>query len=155
MRQIAISLSLIFAGLMVSGCATTGKSGKLEMQVEELQSAVNSLSARMDSISSVETRVEENEKAISEVRGELDEMKYSGSSHSSSGDTYSSKSTPTMKQIQIALRNAGFSPGPADGKKGAQTRKAIRSFKKANGLKPNDKVDRAAWNILKKYLYEK
>lgn len=43
----------------------------------------------------------------------------------------------TVRQIQTALKNAGFYRGAIDGKLGPQTRQAIREFQKANGLKPD------------------
>lgn len=42
--------------------------------------------------------------------------------------------------VQKALRNAGFNPGPIDGKYGAGTDKALRSFQKAMGLTPDGKI---------------
>ena len=37
------------------------------------------------------------------------------------------------KQIQAALANAGFDPGPVDGKLGPKTRRAIQAWQRANG----------------------
>lgn len=56
------------------------------------------------------------------------------------------------KQIQFALKKAGFDPGPIDGKLGKNTRKAIRQFQKANGLKADGIVGRRTWEKLSKYL---
>lgn len=56
------------------------------------------------------------------------------------------------KQIQIALKKAGFDPGPIDGKIGKKTRKAIREFQKAKGLKVDGVVGEKIWQELKKYL---
>lgn len=38
--------------------------------------------------------------------------------------------------IQVALREAGYDPGPADGIAGARTRRAISSFQQQNGMEP-------------------
>ena len=65
------------------------------------------------------------------------------------------KRRPSVKQIQLALRNAGYNPGPIDGKIGKQTRQAIKAFQKANGLTPDGKVGRKTWELLRQYLYKK
>ena len=38
-----------------------------------------------------------------------------------------------VRQVQAALANAGFNPGPADGKAGPRTRKAIQAWQRAHG----------------------
>jgi len=65
------------------------------------------------------------------------------------------KSRPNMRQIQIALLNAGYDPGVIDGKKGRKTREAVRAFQKANGLAADGRVGKQTWALLKKYLYKK
>jgi peptidoglycan hydrolase-like protein with peptidoglycan-binding domain len=63
------------------------------------------------------------------------------------------------RQIQTALKNAGYDPGPIDGKIGAKTRKAVKDFQAANGLKADGKVGPKTWAKLNAYIlrenYEK
>lgn len=59
---------------------------------------------------------------------------------------------PTLRQIQIALKNAGYYFGAIDGKIGPLTRGAIEKFQKANGLKADGKVGPKTWGILLGYL---
>ncbi|MCM8824497.1 MAG: peptidoglycan-binding protein [Candidatus Omnitrophica bacterium] len=61
----------------------------------------------------------------------------------------------SVLQIQTALKNAGFSPGPIDGKLGAKTKKAIIEFQKREGLVPDGKVGPKTWERLSKYLKNK
>lgn len=56
------------------------------------------------------------------------------------------------RQIQTALKNAGFDPGPIDGKIGPKTKKAIKDFQAANGLTADGKVGPKTWGKLSKYL---
>lgn len=56
------------------------------------------------------------------------------------------------KQIQIALRKAGFYNGPIDGKVGKNTRQAIRKFQKDNDLPVDGIVGKKTREKLQKYL---
>lgn len=64
----------------------------------------------------------------------------------------SSNTEERILQIQTALKKAGFYNGELDGRIGSQTRKAIRAFQKANGLKPDSVVGLKTWEGLKEYL---
>jgi len=59
------------------------------------------------------------------------------------------------KQIQSALKNAGYYDGSIDGKLGRKTRKAVRSFQKANNLPVDGRVGKNTWLVLKEYLEKK
>lgn len=59
--------------------------------------------------------------------------------------------TPFETKVQIALKNAGYYGGEADGKIGRQTREAIKSFQTANNLKADGVVGPNTWEILKKH----
>ncbi len=59
---------------------------------------------------------------------------------------------PSVREIQAALKNAGYYTGLVDGKKGPMTKKAIVDFQKANGLAVDGKVGTKTWAALSKYL---
>jgi len=59
---------------------------------------------------------------------------------------------PSPKDIQAALKNAGFYAGEVDGKVGPMTKKAIEDFQKAKGLKADGKVGPKTWEVLSAYL---
>jgi len=54
-----------------------------------------------------------------------------------------------FKKIQVALKKAGYYNGTVDGKPGAATIQAIKSFQKANGLKADGVVGALTWEKLK------
>ena len=60
--------------------------------------------------------------------------------------------TPSAKEIQLALKNAGLYAGMIDGKIGPMTKKAIEEFQKANNLKADGKVGLKTWAALSSYL---
>ena len=57
-----------------------------------------------------------------------------------------------IREIQSALKSAGFNPGPVDGKMGQQTKTAVRDFQTANGLQADGKVGPKTWSKLETYL---
>jgi len=56
------------------------------------------------------------------------------------------------KDIQQALKNAGFYQGEIDGKFGPKTKKAIEDFQAKNNLKADGKVGPLTWGKLGVYL---
>lgn len=58
------------------------------------------------------------------------------------------------RDIQRALKNAGFYAGAIDGKIGPKTKKAIEDFQKAHGLKVDGKVGPRTWAELEKFLIQ-
>lgn len=58
------------------------------------------------------------------------------------------------RQIQAALKNAGYDPGAIDGKLGPRSKKAIKDFQAANGLKADGKVGPKTWAKLSAYILQ-
>ncbi|MDD4894484.1 MAG: peptidoglycan-binding domain-containing protein [Candidatus Omnitrophica bacterium] len=59
---------------------------------------------------------------------------------------------PAIREIQTALKNAGFYTGKVDGKSGPMTKKAIEDFQKANNLSVDGKVGPKTWTALSRYM---
>ena len=59
---------------------------------------------------------------------------------------------PQPKEIQRALKNAGYYGGAIDGKIGPKSTQAIVAFQKDNGLVADGKVGLKTWAVLSKYL---
>lgn len=62
--------------------------------------------------------------------------------------------TAKNKQIQAALKNAGYDPGAIDGKLGPRSKKAIKDFQAVNGLKADGKVGAKTWAKLSAYVLQ-
>ena len=58
---------------------------------------------------------------------------------------------PSTRQIQQALKNAGFYQGAVDGKMGPQTRDAIREFQRLHGLVDDGVAGKKTWAKLSAY----
>ncbi len=137
-RGLLVILVLCLASMM-SGCATICK--KKTTQIDELKNRVSSLEAQL----------QEKDQEIANLREALiiTTQKPTGQ------QVLEEKAAPTIKEIQTALKNAGFDPGPIDGKIGAKTKEAIKAFQKANGLAIDGKVDKKTWELLSAYLSKK
>lgn len=55
---------------------------------------------------------------------------------------------PPLADVQRALQEAGFDPGPVDGRMGRRTRSALKAFQSTKGLKPTGEVNRETWGAL-------
>jgi lipoprotein-anchoring transpeptidase ErfK/SrfK len=55
---------------------------------------------------------------------------------------------PTLAKAQILLDRAHFSPGVIDGLSGANVRRAVAAYAKANGLTSNGTLNEAVWTAL-------
>jgi len=120
------------AGIIcLAGCASTrsGSSASLESRVQALESKVGMLETDTSSSGSASI--------------------LSGSEMTEKG---ASADTITKKQIQKALKNAGYYDGVIDGKIGPKTRAAIMEFQKNMDLKADGIAGRNTKEKLLKYL---
>ena len=63
----------------------------------------------------------------------------------------SSSAKPSSREVQQALKNAGFYQGTVDGKSGPQTKEAIKEFQRVHGLTDDGVAGRQTWAKLKAY----
>ena len=132
-----IILCSLAAILSLSGCATTNTKTSAN-EVEELRIQVTQL----------ETELAEKDRMLFELQDEL-----SSKAKTSSTNIAPSQSIKfTTKRIQTALKNAGFYNGSVDGKLGPQTKKAIKDFQSANGLKVDGIAGPRTKKALTQYL---
>jgi hypothetical protein len=62
---------------------------------------------------------------------------------------------PQARKLQLALKHAGYDPGPIDGRLGPKTREALKAFQRSNSLAVTGKADQATWKLLSGYLERK
>lgn len=74
----------------------------------------------------------------------------SGAAYDEDGTEAADRAEPaTVLAVQRALRRQGYDPGPVDGVEGAQTRAAVRSYQRQNGLAGDGNVDPALLDHLR------
>lgn len=142
-HKLVILIVLVTLAIAFSGCATTRKQSGLETQ--GLRNQVSALQTQLQS-------KDDEINALKESLNKLREQKPAEGKTVVHKRVVETKERPTVKQIQVALKNAGYYTEIVDGKMGRQTREAIKVFQKANHLKVDGRPGKKTWDLLKQYL---
>lgn len=144
---------ILFAGLVflvnLSGCATANRQ-RQDLDIQGLR----------NQISVLETQLKSKDEEVANLKDALDksaevQMRVTEKPIAKKTGLAETKSHPKVKEVQLALKNAGYNPGSIDGKMGKQTREALREFQRANKLTANGKANKKTWALLKEYLTQK
>jgi len=157
MRLISIFMVLV-AVVFLSGCVTTSKyktdMDRLQSRVDELEASLkqqeSDKAALKESQQQIEAALKQQSEDLENAKKKLSSM---GKRKSQGGP--SELKMPTAKEIQAALKSAGFYPGEIDGVIGSGTKEAVRKFQEANQLTPDGVVGSKTWALLEKYVEEK
>lgn len=150
------SLVVIVGLMMASGCANQRSAqeiNRLKSDVGILDERVSQLeraSLKEPSTAALPSEPQLSSSAVTEGAAPLTSKTSKPSGQPATKPSHSVK--PSKKEIQQALKAAGFYQGPVDGKLGPQTREAIRSFQQVHGLKADGVVGRQTWEKLSPYL---
>lgn len=115
-------------------------------------SALSPVGAPLSTIQIEPIQPQQELAAISTSTGENPTTDASTTLLTSASAASSTEESSRIRQIQLALRQAGFDPGPADGRMGTRTKVAIRDFQLANGLQADGKVGPKTWSKLETFL---
>lgn len=126
----------IFVLILVAILVLPGCSG---FKTQRLQENIDSLSGRVDSL--------EKRQEYVETKVEVRNVTYDTGDTTNVNEKISAMSS---RDIQAALKEAGYYEGPIDGKLGPKSRKAIRDFQTNRGLT----VDGVAGTNTKKALLQ-
>lgn len=138
-KNIALGIVVI---IFLTGCVTTQRGQGIKTQ--ELQNKVNYL----------ELELKRKNHEINRLESELEKTQYVTLSPNDQKIEYKEKKMPqeiSIRQVQTALKKAGFYKGDIDGKQGPRTKEAIRAFQKARGIKVDGVVGKTTWQALSRY----
>jgi len=137
-------LIVIVLALALSGCTTAAKKTS-NIELQQLKGRVSGL----------ETDLHAKEQEIMRLEDELEKAREKRVIYKKEkikeGKPVESKKL-SDRQVQTALKNAGFYRGSVDGKIGPATTEAIKAFQRASGLKADGVVGRKTRANLMKYL---
>ena len=141
-RQFTILVCLVIV-LGLTGCSRGSRSSRSTKvdsnDIAEMKAQLSIIEVKLDSI------IEKQEMAIMEI-------KTSPTAYATDTRRDYPAATLTKKEIQKALKLAGFNPGVIDGKMGKRTRTAIKDFQQAHGLKVDGVPGRKTQVVLRDYL---
>lgn len=140
-------------GSMVMVCLLGGCAGmKSHQDLARLQSQVGLLDERITQLerSSVGEAGDRTTSESTTDAGSLSAVAIpkTGASASAQG---AATLKPSTREIQQALKNAGFYQGAVDGKTGPLTKSAVKEFQRIHGLKADGVVGKQTWAKLRSY----
>ena len=137
MRSVHLGL-FVTAAVLLGGCA----GGPSSKDLARLQSQVGLLDER---VTQLERAGGANDESLSAAP----------SSQPPAAPELAPASPPSMKpstrEIQQALKNAGFYQDPIDGKMGPSTRNAVQEFQRVHGLVDDGVVGKKTWAKLRAF----
>ena len=138
---------------LASGCA----SGRTSQQMARLQSQIGLLEERVNQLErgdlGTESAVPVGEAPAATEGAQESSSKAGQVSMVSVKQPAPGKASlkPSKREIQQALKNAGFYQGSVDGKMGPMTREAIKEFQRVHGLPTDGVAGKKTWAKLSAY----
>ena len=133
--RIGVLIAVLATLGLFAGCATTSQPARRSSSPEEL-------TRLQDKVASLEVQVKQQQDENIQLKQQL-------------AQASAEKKVirmPNGKEIQAALKKAGYYKGDIDGQIGSKTKEAIQKFQSANGITPDGVVGSRTWQVLSKYL---
>jgi peptidoglycan hydrolase-like protein with peptidoglycan-binding domain len=142
MKKFVLLMVAVFLVTTLIGCSKKKKAEDVDSMTNGVSSEnVVSVTDATAGTNAAVPVVVDNAEAVPQTTGEM-----------AAGVASSTTDKATPKQIQQALKNAGFYSGKIDGTIGPKTKKAIEEFQAQNGLKADGKVGARTWKALSAHL---
>lgn len=144
-RKTVVLLALgVAVSFTVTGCGTAPK--KVKEELTGIKTRVDTLESRVES---VEAKQAEAERVVVETP-KVTEPSWPDTNFDVKSSTVPAKTD--VKQVQTALKSAGYYNGEIDGVKGRNTKRAIKAFQRDHGLASDGIVGSKTWDLLSKYV---
>ncbi len=156
-----LSISALFLLMVLTGCVSS------DPAVEEQQVLTNRVGALTNEVARLDAALRETSDALKLQQERNQQLEAQLAATASKAVTEAPAAsgagiyrTPSgfelpSRDVQIALKNAGYYNGEIDGKIGPSTRTAIRAFQEANGLTADGVCGKGTWDKLKENLSTK
>ncbi len=150
-RKSLVGLSIVvLAAFVISGCGTSQK--RVQSEVTGIKTRVETLESRVEGVESKQADVERMTAEQAQALDDLKSVRVPQPNTNISVKPRARAYTGRMKDIQQALKNAGYYDGKIDGVKGKNTKKAIKDFQKASGLRADGVAGPRTWDLLSNHL---
>jgi len=143
-KVFVFSLLVVFA-ISLAGCASMSTVKQKDLEIQGLKNQISVLDAQVQS----------KDQEINNLKEAANKTSEQPKIETVEPGKEKAKPHPAIKDIQTALKNAGFYQGNIDGRMGKQTREALKAFQKANNLRVNGKANKKTWALLSGYLNQK
>jgi murein L,D-transpeptidase YcbB/YkuD len=143
-KHVQLSVLVLAAVILTAGCAST-RARKADPQVDQqaqIAQMQNDLAMKDQQIQELQYQLQGQQSALSS------QSNFSADSASSRSSSYIRVSGVSVRQVQQALLNKGYDPGPIDGKMGKKTKSAIKQFQRSNNLKADGIIGQRTWSRL-------
>ena len=152
-RNLIYGVLIAAVVFFAAGCETVPK--KFKEEVSGIKSRVETLETKVETVETKQAEVErttaEQNQALGELKAEQGRGGAANVKTNVSVKEKPAKFKGRTKEIQTCLKNAGFYKGKINGVKTRSTKRAIKEFQKANGLKADGSVGPKTWEALSKY----
>ncbi|MBI3615123.1 MAG: peptidoglycan-binding protein [Candidatus Omnitrophica bacterium] len=143
MKPMISILGVAVTSVFLAGCATslgtkTSEAESLKAQVASLEGRVGELNSKVEDLSKQQGLSEGEAQATPTAASEKESGKGSAAL--------------SARQVQLALKNAGFYSGQIDGRLGRKTKQAVKAFQRSNGLTPDGKIGARTSMALAKFI---
>ena len=138
-----VSFFFVLGMLFLAGCATA-PARRVDAQAD--------LAAQ---VTALQGQLQDKDRRIQDLETQIDSAKGSLSPASSFSGKTAGKSKSIgvpgvlVMDVQKALERKGLDPGPADGRMGRRTKKAVKEFQRKNNLNADGIVGEKTWALLK------
>lgn len=149
-RKSLILIAIIcLASIVVSGCSTPRK--KINEEISGIKTRVDTLETRVEGVEAKQAEVERAVAEAPKAPVTVTEPSWPADTNFTTR-TGSTTSKANIKDVQTALKNAGYYSGKVDGVKGRNTKRAIKAFQRDHGLVSDGVAGKKTWDLLSKYL---
>lgn len=148
-KSFVLLVASIFSVVVISGCSTVPKK-RFNEEMSGIKTRVETLETRVEG---VEAKQAATEQAMVTTTTKTPEPSWPETNFTTKDAKAEVAPAPkaSTREVQMALKKAGYYSGKVDGVKGRNTKRAIKAFQRDHGLAADGVVGKKTWELLSKY----